>query len=123
MNTAPTPPNGPHAGAPKGAQPASKPHSALDDSQGSAHAWNRFRRILRAMAAAGMAVALAVTAGIWWDSGPLPWAFVALTVAGIWATFMMAALLMGLMFLSSGTGHDSVVEDRVSEDVLESHED
>jgi hypothetical protein len=43
---------------------------------------------------------------------------VGLTVAGVWATIMMAALLMGLMFLSSGTGHDHQVEDRVSDQVL-----
>jgi hypothetical protein len=44
---------------------------------------------------------------------------VIVTVAGIWLTIMTAGLLMGLMFLSSGTGHDSQVEDRVSKSVLD----
>ncbi|HWI87300.1 MAG TPA: hypothetical protein VNT42_13390 [Sphingomonas sp.] len=90
----------------------------LDDERFAAHAWARFRRLQRAMAAAAMAVALAVAAGLWWSTGPLPWIFVALTIGGIWATIMMAALLMGLMFLSHGTGHDDHVEDRVSKEVL-----
>ncbi len=70
------------------------------------------------MAAASLAVALACMALIWWHRGPLPWVFVVLVVGGIWSTIMMAAVLMGLMFLSSGTGHDHQVDDRISKDVL-----
>lgn len=96
-----------------------KPHGpGLDDKHHAAHAWTRFRRILTAMGAAAMAVALLVVAYLWWSSGPLPILFVVLTVAGVWATIMMAAALMGLMFLSSGTGHDHHVEDRISKEVL-----
>jgi hypothetical protein len=102
--------------------PASPPASGLDDAAHAAHAWARFRRILLAMAAAAMALALGVIAYLWWSAGPLPWLFIAFTIFGIWATFMMAALLMGLMFLSSGTGHDHSIEDRVSPDVLETHD-
>lgn len=97
--------------------------AGLDDRYHASHAWTRFRRMMQAMAAAAMAVALIVVAYLWYSSGPLPIAFVALTIAGVWATFMMAALLMSLMFLSSGTGHDHRVEDRVSQDVLDSHQD
>ncbi|MBO9576533.1 MAG: hypothetical protein J7494_12405 [Sphingobium sp.] len=93
----------------------------LDDPRYRAHAWKRFYRILRAMAALGMACALAVVALLWWLDGALPLIFIGLTIAGVWATIMMAGVLMGLMFLSSGTGHDDQVEDRVSKDVLESH--
>lgn len=90
----------------------------LDDPRSAGHAWTRFRRILLAMAAAAMACALLVVAYLWWRDGPLPLIFVGLTIAGVWATIMMAALLMGLMFLSSGTGHDEQIEDRVSKEVL-----
>lgn len=94
------------------------PGPGLDDRYHAAHAWTRFKRMLRAMGAAAMAVALISVAYIWRSNGSLPWVFVILTVAGIWATIMMAAGLMGLMFLSSGTGHDHQVEDRISKDVL-----
>jgi len=93
--------------------------TGLDDRYQADFAWTRFRKMLRAMSAASLAVALAVAAAVWWHAGPLPWIFVGLTVAGVWATIMMAALLMGLMFLSSGTGHDHQVEDRVSDQVLD----
>jgi hypothetical protein len=100
-----------------------RPASGLDDAAHAAHAWARFRRMLGAMAAAAMAFSLAVIAYLWWANGPLPWLFIAFTIFGIWATIMMAALLMGLMFLSSGTGHDHSIEDRVSAEVLEKHEE
>ncbi|HZV17120.1 MAG TPA: hypothetical protein VFF84_00290 [Sphingobium sp.] len=90
----------------------------LDDRRNAAFAWSRFRKMLRAMAAASLAFSFAMAALVWWLSGPLPIVFVIMTVVGVWATIMMAALLMGLMFLSSGTGHDEQVEDRVSKDVL-----
>jgi hypothetical protein len=96
-----------------------QPGPGLDNKRHAAHAWQRFRQILWAMAAAATAVSAAVVSYLWWSSGPLPWVFVALTVFGVWATIMMAAALMGLMFLSSGTGHDHKVEDRVSKDVLD----
>ncbi len=95
----------------------------LDDPHHAAHAWGRFRRMMGAMGAAAMACALAVVGGLWWWDGPLPWIFVGLIVFGVWTTIMMAALLMGLMFLSSGTGHDGRIEDRVSKEVLGEDED
>jgi hypothetical protein len=90
--------------------------SGLDDRAHAAFAWARFRQILAAMAATGLAVALFVLAYLWWTSGPLPWLFMLVTTIGIWMTVMMAALLMGLMFLSSGTGHDHAVEDRLADE-------
>ncbi|MBT2188810.1 hypothetical protein KK488_17800 [Sphingobium sp. H33] len=90
----------------------------LDDHHQAQFAWARFRRIMWGMAALALGVALAVVALLWALSDPLPWIFVALIIGGVWATVMMAALLMGLMFLSSGTGHDHHVHDRVSADVL-----
>ena len=78
----------------------------------------RFRKIMWGMAALALVAGLLVAGLIWWLRGPLPWLFVGMIVAGVWATVMMAALLMGLMFLSSGTGHDAQVEDRTSHDVL-----
>lgn len=95
----------------------------LDDPRYASHAWARFRQILVAMGAVGMVVALTVVGYLWWRDGPLPLVFVGLTIAGVWATLMMAALLMGLMFLSSGTGHDHQIEDRLSKDVLDEQGD
>lgn len=95
----------------------------LDDRQQARFAWARFRLMMWGMAAASLATGLAVAGLLWWLRGPLPWLFVGMTVGGVWATVMMAALLMGLMFLSSGTGHDHQVEDWISPDVLGDDED
>ena len=95
----------------------------LDDPRHANHAWTRFRRIMWAMAAGAAACSLLAVALLWWSSGPLPWIFVGLIVFGVWFTMMMAAALMGLMFLSSGTGHDHKVDDRFSEEILEKHEE
>lgn len=92
--------------------------SGLDDKAQAAFAWARFRRILWGMSAVSIAIALAVVAFLWATNGPLPWLFVAFVIFGVFATMMLAALLMGLMFLSSGTGHDDQVVDPISEQVL-----
>jgi len=97
--------------------------SGLDDPRSARFAWSRFRTILWAMAAVSLVVALGVAGLLWWISGPLPWIFIGMILGGVWAPIMMAALLMGLMFLSSGTGHDHCVDDPVSEDVLFAQDD
>ena len=43
--------------------------------------------------------------------GPLGWVASAATVGGVFATVLMAGALMGLAFLSSGSGHDESVRD------------
>lgn len=58
-----------------------------------------------------LGIAGAGVAAIWFHSGGLPWIFAGLSFAGIYLTLLMAAALMGLMFLSNGTGHDEDVMD------------
>lgn len=42
--------------------------------------------------------------------GPLSWITIAAAVGGFGGTIMLTAALMGLVFLSSGTGHDEQVK-------------
>jgi hypothetical protein len=42
---------------------------------------------------------------------PLP--MILATIGGVWCTFMLGTALMSLAFLSSGTGHDEQIEDRL----------
>jgi hypothetical protein len=97
--------------------------SGLDDPEHARFAWARFRTILWAIAAGSLLVALGVAGLLWWMRGPLPWLFLGMIVGGVWATIMMAALLMGLMFLSSGTGHDDSIDDKIGKDVLDDEAD
>ena len=43
----------------------------------------------------------------------MPLHMVIATVIGVWLTFMLGTGLMALAFLSSGTGHDEQVMDRL----------
>lgn len=85
--------------------------SGLSDPASARFAWRRFRRILGYMNLAAIGTAVGGVAIIAISSGGLPWIFAALTFFGIYATVLMAAALMGLMFLSNGTGHDEDVID------------
>ena len=83
----------------------------LDDRRYAAFAWRRFRRVLAGVALAGAAA----TGACWWwiDAvyGPLGWGATLALVGGVFATILMAGALMGLAFLSSGSGHDEAVRD------------
>lgn len=88
-----------------------QPRHSLDDPDYAAFAWGRFRRILGWMAAGSAVASGLADVWLWWMMGTLDW-FTAIAVPiGIFVTLMSAALLMGLMFLSSGSGHDEDVED------------
>lgn len=83
--------------------------SGLDDPNYAAFAWARYRRMLLWMA---LAAVIAVTIAIYiLDQvyGPLSWIAILAAIGGFGGTIMMAAALMGLAFLSSGTGHDEDV--------------
>jgi hypothetical protein len=83
----------------------------LSDPDAARFAWRRFRRILFHMNLAALALAAGGVGIIWMGSRDIPWIFAGLTFFGIYASVLMAAALMGLMFLSNGTGHDEDVID------------
>ncbi|WP_327753244.1 hypothetical protein VVT58_13190 [Sphingobium sp. SJ10-10] len=89
----------------------------LDDPEIARVAWRRFRRIMGWMALGG---ALCVGAALlflrlW--AGPMPIHMIIATILGVWLTFMLGTGLMALAFLSSGTGHDEQVIDRMKDEV------
>lgn len=88
-----------------------QPENNLDDPRHAAFAWGRFKRILWWMAGVA-ALASAVAVGMmWWSLGWMGVHVAIATVLGTFCTIMMTAALMGLMFLSSGSGHDEQVRD------------
>lgn len=50
-------------------------------------------------------------------AGPMPIHMILATIIGVWLTFMLGTGLMALAFLSSGTGHDQQVIDRLKDEV------
>lgn len=86
-----------------------QPHG-LDDPDYAAFAWGRYRRMLGWMALAAIVavgIAIFILDRVY---GPLTWVAILAAIGGFGGTIMMAAALMGLAFLSSGTGHDEDVE-------------
>lgn len=82
----------------------------LDRPDAAAFAWARFRRILSWMA---LGTAIFVALAIWVLEiyyGPLSWVAILAVIGGGGGSIMLGAVLMGLAFLSSGTGHDEAVE-------------
>ena len=106
-----------HVGAMAGKSP-------LDDPENAAHAWARYRLIMK--------ILMTVTAGTVLVAMVLLYAFnglvsVHLFIAvaiGISLTMLLGGGLMGLVFLSHGTGHDESVDNRMpSSDELWSPKD
>lgn len=83
----------------------------LDDRDYAAFAWARYRAMLRWMALAMAIVVAAAVLALDFFYGPLSWVAIAAAIGGFGGTAMMTAALMGLVFLSSGTGHDERVKD------------
>lgn len=81
----------------------------LDDPDYAAFAWARYRRMLAWML---VPTAIAVGLAIWAlevGYGPLSIVAILAAIGGFGGSIMMMAALMGLIFLSSGTGHDEDV--------------
>lgn len=95
-------------------------HSPLDDPEAAAFAWARYRRIMRFMFLLTVGI-VAIAMAMLWKFEDVSVHFYIATALGIGFTMLLASALMGLMFLSSGTGHDESVDsampdNRIDED-------
>ncbi len=86
-------------------------YSPLDDPDRASFAWARYRRLMRWMAMFSLAVTAAVLTIFWWVEGFVSIHFFIATAGAVIASIMLMAALMGLVFLSSGTGHDEAIDD------------
>jgi len=87
------------------------PRSPLENPDTAAHAWRRYWRIMRAMGWVTAVVVLAALIVIYQEYGLVSINLYIATILGVGGTMLLAAALMGLVFLSSGTGHDDAVAD------------
>lgn len=83
--------------------------SPLDDPRMAAHAWARYRWIMRLVGGITAVVVLAAMAAIHLLAEHASVHFYIATALGIGFTMLLGGALMGLVFLSSGTGHDEAV--------------
>jgi len=91
--------------------------SPLDDQRTSGVAWARYRRLMAGMAIVSL---LAVVGALVWlrltIGAALSIHMIIATAAGVGLSVMLGAALMGLVFLSSGSGHDEAIDDPFADD-------
>lgn len=85
--------------------------SRLEDPEYANYAWKRYWRLMRWMLLVTVTVTLLVLGSFWWFNGMVSIHFFIATAGAIVGAMMLTAALMGLVFLSSGTGHDESIED------------
>lgn len=85
--------------------------SRLDDPEYSKFAWARYWRLMRWMAVVTISVTLFVLGIFYAQYGMISMHFYIAVAGGIIFMLLLTAALMGLVFLSSGSGHDESIED------------
>lgn len=94
------------------------PPSPLDDPHVAAHAWSRFRRIMRWMMLITVTLVIGSVVALYRENGFVSVHFFIATALGVGLTMLLASGLMGLIFLSSGTGHDNSIVNPLEDDDL-----
>jgi hypothetical protein len=89
--------------------------SPLEDSDYSEFAWGRYKRLMWWMVLASIAATILCMLLLKWLMGEVPLIMGALAAGGIFFSVLLAAALMGLVFLSSGSGHDEIIVDPFAE--------
>ena len=85
--------------------------SPLDNHRNAAHAWAHYRRLLKWMLLVSVLTAAAAVLYLYGAVGMVSIHYFIAAFLGITLTMMLMSALMGLVFLSSGTGHDESIED------------
>lgn len=85
--------------------------SPLDDPETAAHAWGRFRRMMRTMFVFTLLLVVLALAALYKSGDAVSVHFYIAVALGLGLTMLLTAGLMGLVFLSAGTGHDDSVGD------------
>ena len=91
--------------------------SPLDDPEQAAFAWARYRRIMRFMFMLTVGIVIIALALLYkFGENEVSIHFYIAAALGIGFTMLLTSALMGLVFLSSGTGHDESIEDPLRDD-------
>lgn len=89
-------------------------NSPLDDpaaTAAAASAWARYRRLMWFMFLLTVGTVIVAIAILYKFNGMVSVHFYIATALGIGFAMLLMSALMGLVFLSSGSGHDETVED------------
>ena len=95
------------------------PRSPLDDPRVAAYAWARFRRLMWLMLAITVTLVIGALVVLYRHNGLVSIHLYIATALGIGLTMLLMSALMGLVFLSSGTGHDEAIVDPLKDEFEE----
>lgn len=91
--------------------------SPLDNRDTAKVAWTRYRKLMRGMALVSIGAVILALGWLHLSMGEaLTLHMMIATAAGVGLSVMLGAALMGLVFLSSGSGHDEAIEDPFEDD-------
>jgi hypothetical protein len=90
--------------------------SPLDDRDQAAFAWARYRRLMRWMTMVTLTMVVLAVVLLYWSNGLVSIHFYIATALGIGFAMLLMSALMGLVFLSSGTGHDDSIVDPLKDE-------
>ncbi|MCB2047180.1 MAG: hypothetical protein KDE32_03025 [Novosphingobium sp.] len=92
------------------------PKSPLDDPETAAFAWARFRRLMRWMMLVTITMVIGSMVVLYRSNGLVSVHFYIATALGIGFAMLLMSALMGLVFLSAGTGHDDAIIDPLEDE-------
>lgn len=92
------------------------PPSPLDDPHRAGFAWSRYWRLMKFMGLVTLGVVAVSLFMLYRMDGYFSIHFFIATGLGIGAAMMLMAALMGLVFLSSGSGHDESIADPLEDE-------
>lgn len=98
---------------PKAHVPRMVGKSPLDDPKNAAHAWARYRRLMRFMFLMTVGVVAIAMALLYKYNGMVSVHFYIAVALGMGFMMLLTSALMGLVFLSNGTGHDASVDNNL----------
>lgn len=93
--------------------------SPLDDPESAAFAWARYRRIMRFMFLLTVGLVAIAMALLYKFGGEVSVHFYIATALGVGFVMLLTGALMGLVFLSSGTGHDEAVDNTMPDNSID----
>ena len=89
--------------------------SPLEDPENAAHAWARYRRLMRLMLGITVGTVIIAMAIIYNRHEEVSAHFFIATALGIGFSMLLMSALMGLVFLSNCTGHDDAVDNSLDD--------
>lgn len=92
------------------------PRSPLEDPDTAAHAWARYKRLMRFMMVITVMMVGAAFVAVYRQNGLASAHLYIATALGVGLAMLLMSALMGLVFLSSGTGHDEAIANPMDED-------